>query len=66
MASILWDLSTEEELGKFKKCCTHGGKRKIANLISEIDDQVKHIFGNKIRKQITGPTWELRTEESCR
>ena len=32
-------------------------KKKIANLVSEIDDYVSTSFGNTSRRPITGPMW---------
>ena len=42
MVNVLWSMSTEEELAKFKK--TSHWKREVANPISKIDDFVTHVF----------------------
>ena len=42
MVNVLWDRSSEEELAKYKRPYTHGGK-KIAKPISKIDDFAKHV-----------------------
>ena len=49
----------QEQIGTIQKTLHHWWKKKIANLFSEIDDYVKHIFReqNQIRR-ITGPMWE--------
>ena len=44
MVNILWDGSTDEELAKFKKPCTHGEKDRLPILFRRLMDFVKHVY----------------------